>query len=460
MIASSRPAFRLWIFAAACISLLLILFTFATDTMRAPLDYANAKVQDYYNSTSTSPTEAPTSSAVVVPEVVPEPPEDELETRNCDDPYRQPGWLYVPHDTKKYRETTWIPYSNDYLNADDPSYAVYPATEELDFNVTGVEEEFLNMAPQSWMAKAVAENKRRHKSLREGKRGTPEVDDFVGMKDEGDLGWLWGRRVVMFSDSVERYMTTFFCEEFGSVISFPVQEVQGRQSVGICEITSFNLTLVYFHSTGSYTYRPDWWWISKIKHVAWEDRWDNLWNPRQRPINGPTGKPDLILWQNGFWDQRAFWESTIAHHKSGQLPKGRQMLWQEVRFVTARLKKIAQRINDEFGQNTPIMFRSLTTHRESGMGDAIIFDHDRISRAIAEQAGHEIFEWGRLITCMGDLYRDQMHPGKGAASWLWGNMVLEYLARSSASQAYGEAREPYFDGWSACHKDLATWGGR
>ncbi|CAF3476605.1 unnamed protein product [Fusarium graminearum] len=458
---SSRPALRIGTCMAVGLFFLVTLCTFFSDNVTSPVQFAHQKAQQYYDSsqpTVTSFVSTPTPQSTITPEPTPE------ATHNCEDPYRRPGYLYIPTDKKAYRDTQWIPFTETFLNSEPPEYAAYPPSHELVFNDTAVEPEFLNADgnPQQWMRMAVVESRRRHKEV-----SIPPLnataDDFVDMKETNGLGWLWGRRVVMFGDSVDRYMTQFFCEEFGGKINLPIQDITARQAKGLCEVPAFNLTLIYYHSAGSFTYRPDWWWIENMKDVAWEERWDKFWKPHETPINGPAGRPDLILWQNGLWDQKAFQLSGKAMHNEGEKPmtlNDRKMVWEEVRFVTARIKKIAQRLNDEFGKDVPIMFRGLTVHKESGMQDAIMMEMDRLGRAVAEQAGHEMFEWSKLIHLLGDLYQDGLHPGKGPASWLWGNMMLESLARSASSKVGGEARAPYFDGWDACHKELSGWGGR
>ncbi|KAF4468217.1 hypothetical protein FALBO_4893 [Fusarium albosuccineum] len=440
---SPPPALRIWLLVVAATLFLATIFAFYSDALSSSFDYAYAK-----------PTEDCDASFNKPPEV-----------RNCSDPYRRPGYLYTPKNvTINYNKTTYIPYSSDFLDAEPPDHADFPIFGDgIIFNSTPPEPEFLNLKsnPQQWMQIAVAENRRRLESNPQlSNISKPEM--FLSMKDDAGLGWLWGRRVVMFSDSVDRFMTQYFCEEFRSIAQFPIEHVSARQAKALCNIPAFNLTLVYFHSAGSYTYKPDWWWIKHMEYVSWEERWDQHWRPHQEPIQGPNGRPDLILWQNGLWDQRAFWEGGRGIHGPQDLmaKQDRQIQWEEVRFAAARIKMIAQRLNDEFGADAPIMFRALTTHRDGGMKNTVLFDLDRLGRAVAEQAGHEVFEWARIFTLFGKLYQDDIHPAKGPASWLWGNMVLEYLARSAGSQVGGESRAPYFDGWDACHPDLLSWGGR
>jgi hypothetical protein len=94
------------------------------------------------------------------------------------------------------------------------------------------------------------------------------------------------------------------------------------------------------------------------------------------------------------------------------------------------------------------MYRAVTTHRESNAKDANLYEIDRIGRFIANQFSMEIFEWGRILTSFSMLYQDQTHLGKGPASWIWGEMMLGYLKRSSEGK------------WSDCHQEYLGWGGR
>ncbi|KFH46314.1 hypothetical protein ACRE_029440 [Hapsidospora chrysogenum ATCC 11550] len=382
---------------------------------------------------------------------------DPTKIYNCADPYRRPGYLYI--DSDDYKKTRWIPYTEDFLDAETPTAAEYPRPEGMDvsFNVTTVDEEFVESAstPRLWATEVLAEDSSRRKAV-----STPTkdqtADDFVDVKDEGDLGWLWGRRVLLLGDSVDRYMIQFFCEEFGRKMHQPAPH-----TTATCEIPTFNLTLVHWHFAGSMTYRPDWWWMDDMKEISFEERFTNLWEPTlDTKVRGPTGQPDLLMWQSGLWDQRALWECAEARlpedHPLGE--RERQLAWEEVRFVAARIRKFVGFLDDTFGPGVPTMFRAITMHNESDARDANLYELDRLSRAIGERAGHEMFEWARIITAFSMLYKDQTHAAKGPASWLWANMMLEYLARGAG--AGDEDRAPYFGGWEACHQHLRGWGGR
>ncbi|ROT35915.1 hypothetical protein SODALDRAFT_337162 [Sodiomyces alkalinus F11] len=428
--------FAISIFIACCACLFIVIFIFSESFSKASWDYAQ-KAQDKIGSAinkHASPTEV----------------------YNCADPYRRPGYLYI--DPDDYKNTRWIPYTQEFLDGDVPSYAEYPAPGGMDvfFNRTEVEPAFLQSTsnPQQWMQLALAEDKRRGNAVQvEMKK--QKAAHFAEMKDDGGLGWLWGRRVIILGDSVDRFMIQFLCEEFGRGMRQPKPH-----TTATCAIPTLNLTLIHWHFPGSFTYKPEWWWMEDMEEVAFEERWESMWAPLLETTGrGPTGQPDLLLWQNGLWDQRALWEAAEAHFGEED-PMGerkRQLVWQEIRFVAARTKKMVRRLSERF-PDVPTMFRAMTVHRESDATDASIYELDRLSRAVAEQADHEVFEWGRIITSLSMLYKDQTHPGKGPGSWLWSNMILEYLARSAG---YGDsARSPYFDGWDACHSYLAGWGGR
>jgi hypothetical protein len=73
---------------------LLVLFAYFSDGLKAPLEYAHGKAGEYWDKTFKPSTQV----------------------YNCEDPYRRPGYLYIPADingTDQYKKTRWIPYTDD-----------------------------------------------------------------------------------------------------------------------------------------------------------------------------------------------------------------------------------------------------------------------------------------------------------------------------------------------------------
>ncbi|KAM0339919.1 hypothetical protein ACHAPU_010751 [Fusarium lateritium] len=439
---SSSLTCRFCYLAISVLLVLILLTAFYTNSLESPFEYAQWKADEFCRQSTQSG-----------------------KTRNCQDPYRRPGFLFIPSKKEDYRDTRWMPFTNKFLNADPPESAAYPPQEkDIIFNDTRVPQEFLKgpEIPQQWMKMVTEENRRRLKAMSHVENATAE--DFADMKENGGLGWLWGRRLVEFGDSIDRREAKYVCREFGSKMIFPKIHPIEKSPKGICHIPAFNLTFTAYHSAGGFTYKPDWFWYPNICIVPFEERWEKLWKPHEEPINGPNGRPDLILWQNGLWDQRGFQVGGEHHHQDNKTilaTRNRGMVWDELHFYSARLRKFGDLLNKEF-PDTPKMFRSLTLHRVTGSADIMLVQMDRLGRAMAEQYGQEIFEWARIISLLGDWYEDGTHPGQGALSWFWGDMIFEYLARAAGAgiTAGGEQRHPYFEGWDACHQDLVHWGGR
>ncbi|KAK2470420.1 hypothetical protein H9L39_18037 [Fusarium oxysporum f. sp. albedinis] len=153
-------------------------------------------------------------------------------------------------------------------------------------------------------------------------------EDYHRMRNDGEFGWLWGRRVVSFGDSVDRRAARAVAH---GCLSYP----------------AFNLTFTAFHSAGGFTYRPDWFWYKQMRIIPFERRWEELWQPHERDIQGPNGRPDLILWQNGLWDQRGFQVGGQKLHEGQNVTvngRYRKLVWDELHFVLARTKKYAEMI--------------------------------------------------------------------------------------------------------------------
>ncbi|KAL7762677.1 hypothetical protein ACKLNR_009212 [Fusarium oxysporum f. sp. zingiberi] len=162
---------------------------------------------------------------------------------NYKDPCRCPGYLYVPAEEERYRETRWIPFTSKFLNSEDPETAAYLHTRgDNIFNDTDVPRTFFKGSniPIEWMKLAVKENRRRQEAMAHIKNATSE--DYHRMRNDGEFGWLRGRRVVPFGDSVDRRAARYVCHEFSHDMVFPKLHETEQWPMGVCHIPAFNLT--------------------------------------------------------------------------------------------------------------------------------------------------------------------------------------------------------------------------
>ena len=361
------------------------------------------------------------------------------------DAYRKPGYLHV--NQSDYKATRWIPYSREFFDAPPLDIAAYPVPEDfqLDFDAQYIEEQFLRSpnVPRSWMNEVAAESDRRIKLVLSDLPAKNQTELFSAERNGKDLGWLWGRRFLAIGDSVDRIMMNSFCEE-----------VQGKweekwHDSSLCQVPSFNLTLVHFHVISMLNYKPPW-FEPRDMPTPFEERWEELWaDLRHDHVRGMNGRgPDLIFWQTGLWDQFKLFFDLSAHvhgpstedenvYQNSSDPQAifrtnkRQAVWHEIRYMTTRLQKVFGLLRKEFGSDVTIMYRALTFHI-GGMSnhDYILHEFDRLQRALAANTGHEVFEWGSIMNGYSLLYTDETHLGKGPATWLWGNMFLQYMAKA------------------------------
>lgn len=337
------------------------------------------------------------------------------------------------------------------------------------------------LTPTQWMRAAIHESYHRVQSqMKKRQMDSSQIisadDDEHSNKEQGNdlsvteeprpnhMNWLDGRVVLFISDSIDRYNIQWFCSEFRDRHADPeakFQEGKASHSVAACVVPSLNLTLLHWHLAGMTTYMPKWWWDSQnINDVPFEQRWNNTWNETFDALTSVNGKgPDLVIWQSNVWDRKN-WLGTAKEHygeKSQMAKYERPLVWDEVRFYAARVKKLLRFLRERLGEDVPMMLRTVTLDKQNMAKDVQTYEMDRINRVVGERFGVEPFEWGKIIAGHADLYRDSLHPGHGASSWLWSDMMLEYLARAVGAGTRGGARperEPYFDGWDACHDQL------
>ncbi|KAK9358119.1 hypothetical protein V1504DRAFT_397591 [Lipomyces starkeyi] len=258
---------------------------------------------------------------------------------------------------------------------------------------------------------------------------------------EEELYWVHNRRVLLLSDSVDRYMTEYMCEELHGVFA---HGPAGFQTTASCHIVYLNFTIMHWHVSSTYTSLPPWWWTGRTKIVAFEERLDEYFEPTVRQIIGKNGQsPDVVILQSGLWDQSVFAlaynQMLVDQGKAKQLSKTmdlmRSLNWEEMNFYMHRIARIVELVRMRFGHDVPFLYRSMT-HLANGSATMSIYDMERGARFVCQQLSVEYMEFGSLISGHYDMYRDKVHLQDGPLSALWGNMVMWYLFRTQGGLEY------------------------
>ncbi|KAK9383290.1 uncharacterized protein V2V93DRAFT_364750 [Kockiozyma suomiensis] len=377
----------------------------------------------------------------------------------CRDPYRQPGYLYT--DKKNNYKTQWIPYpETDIFDLPIPETARYPTNKIPEFTIDPPSDKYLNAGPHNWINELVRYY-RLLKDIDSAKKsgGKPVELDPTQQRLVRRLNWLHGRRVLILGDSIDRIMIQEFCKALEVTPKFTEGPHGGMHTTYYCDLKLLNFTIYHWHVPSLYPMTPPWWWMPKIKIVAFEDRFKEIYAPVNDKIIGMNGKsPDLILLQSGLWDERAIRESyrnkvypgdekltekeleeVKAKRRNDELAlEGRQLAWEELMFFQSRMQTFVNYVRDHFGSdpNLPMMYRGLTTRQNSNKADLVTLDMDRISRALATRNGIEIFEWASMTRGFSEQYTDYLHIGSGPLNALWSNMILYYLFRAAGGSEY------------------------
>ncbi|KAK7203028.1 hypothetical protein BZA70DRAFT_89840 [Myxozyma melibiosi] len=434
----------------------------------------------------------------------------------CHDPYRAPGYFHIDHNN--VRLSQWIPFTDDTgaLDVPVPESAHYPTDTIPVFTADPPPQEFIAAGPHNWLIETT-----NYKNLLEAiERAKGDGSDHKPLKLTdvqqrliGRMNWLHNRRVLALGDSVDRIMIEEFCNVLGHTAKRTEGKYGGQHTTYRCTIPVLNFTIYHWQVASMYPMRPPWFWLDHIKELAFEDRFKSIYEPVRAEVIGMNGKtPDLILFQSGLWDERAFRESTrnmphpgdenLSPEQLAEAQKqraetglgraGRQLSWDELMFFKARMNKFMDYIRDYFGgdPNLPMMYRGLTTRRQSTNSDLATINMDRLSRALAARKGIEIFEWARLTLAFSNEYSDYLHIGKGPLNILWANMMFYYLFRASGGAEFNgtffsmpdPVAQYVIEGqgaigapeivvpsspdtevnshWASCHRYNVHWGGR
>ncbi|KAK9455914.1 hypothetical protein V1511DRAFT_323216 [Dipodascopsis uninucleata] len=378
--------------------------------------------------------------------------EQKQREQNCIDPYKMPGYLYIPE--ADYKRSTYVPfYEEVFNNTYEP--ASYPV-KDLDFDTTQSrpESDIMKLIPHMWMSDLV--------EFSNMSREADPTKKHLLRRVQKRVSFLQDKRVLLIADSVDRYVLMYLCEEVGEtyIIDSP------RHTTARCHIPSLNFTLYHWHLASYYTYRPEWWWMKMMEIVPFEERFEKIFRKTLPDISGIDGRPDLILFQTGLWDQVTFVKKYLFDPTGNNYidkkysDMNRQLSWGEIRYYADRMKQFIHHLRDVFGKDARIMFRSLSVHKQSDDRDLMMLNMDRVGRSLAYENDIEVFDWSKLITAFSSQWKDHVHLERGPMTWLYQNMLLSYIFRASGGVEikgnitkwpYDFEREVEGDPWKTCH---------
>ncbi|KAK9466676.1 hypothetical protein V1512DRAFT_263183 [Lipomyces arxii] len=396
----------------------------------------------------------------------------------CLNPYSQKGFIWFPND-KEETDTTYVPFYPGMLEQPFASIWNEDGT-PTDPTINGDRYypddrppyDLMATAPHRWM-----QDFRRHYILLQKSRGNTVSDDddsdaalanprkpiYTKLEEaelqalEERLSWIRNTRVLIVSDSVDRYQATFMCDRFGEAL---VTGPTGHQTASWCHVPYWNFTVTNWHISSTSTTRPDWWWLKNMAVVPFERRWKEFYQGSVRDVIGMNGKsPDLLIFQTGIWDHKMFVTGRRAKDNAVDFNYQRSLNWREMRFYMQRVRKIIGMMRSTFGDDVPLLFR-VTTLRQGDFENVGIHNIIRAARFVSRELNIEVMEFGSLVQGYFQFYIDQLHVGKGPLSVLWSNMMFWYLFRTQGGiEVKGELMklpEPQeqknvVQNWKLCH---------
>ncbi|KAK9371926.1 uncharacterized protein V1513DRAFT_453989 [Lipomyces chichibuensis] len=354
----------------------------------------------------------------------------------CVNPYAENGFVWF-RDKDDVTEATWVPFYEGILDQDyEDTRNIEQMNVEQIYSEAPPPREVLELSPFNWIQALARLHTLLLKSWRIDEDGywiaskTPKGhlsrDELRELREyESLLSWVKNRRMLMVSDSVDRFQLAFFCDRLDQP---SVVGPQGRHSTQWCHVPYLNFTIVHWHISSFVTNRPSWWW-DRLRIVPLEERWTKFFLPTIDKLIGMNGiSPDLVILQSGLWDQRMYAAAYMQDNKQNELDYSRPLNWAELRFYMQRERTLVALLREQFGNDVPIVYR-ISTLQKSKTRNSNLHDINRAARFVAHETDMEIMNFGDMVHGHEHLYFDFVHIGAGPLSTVWANMLLAYLFR-------------------------------
>ncbi|KAG8884314.1 hypothetical protein FRB97_004578 [Tulasnella sp. 331] len=203
----------------------------------------------------------------------------------------------------------------------------------------------------------------------------------------------------------------------------------GGHKFGYCTVPKYNFTMVNWFLYGMVD-SEDFGWFRNTEErpITFEKRFDEVMIPLMRQEK--LRNPDLIIETSLFWDDNFF--DIRSKHMNSSHSGSSPLTYSEINWHRSRVHALIAKTRQLYGVKVPIMFRTRHLRKDNRWNRVLrIFQLDQSVRAIAEELGIKLFDWGGNLEGQTDMfYDDDQHFKNGPATWLAGDMMLFYLKRA------------------------------
>ncbi|KAL7410801.1 hypothetical protein BDY24DRAFT_168237 [Mrakia frigida] len=265
-----------------------------------------------------------------------------------------------------------------------------------------------------------------------------------GIIPEGWSDWGVNKTIIGIGDSLMRDNVGFFTQHIsrGDVRRkvYPYRDELGSQwggshHQGVVDVPVIDLKMINLFHQGMVESPVDGFFYNQSLPQRFEDKLADVFLPSLVDPQGLNGRvPDLIIFETLSWDLALL--SNLARSCGDHRYAGRPLDDGEIAFLRGRIFEVLGVLRTTF-PTTKIILQ--TPHLGAKPAHHVFspirkFQQAQIMHSVALETGVELFDWGRIVSPLSHEMADGLHFHPGAATWIWGEMLLYFLQRTSLSK--------------------------
>ncbi|KAL7413590.1 hypothetical protein BDY24DRAFT_388999 [Mrakia frigida] len=265
-----------------------------------------------------------------------------------------------------------------------------------------------------------------------------------GVIPEGWSDWGVNKTILGIGDSLMRNNVMFFTKHIapGDIQRqfVPFQDEQGSKwkdinQAGVVDVPVVDLKMVNLFHQGMIESPVVGFFDNQSEPQPFEEKLANVFLPSWNDPKGLNGRvPDLIIFESLSWDLVLL--ANLARDSGDTRYEGRPLDDVEIAFTRGRIVEVLGLLRRTFPTSKIIL---QTPHIGAKSANHVFspirkFQQAQTMHSISLETGVELFDWGRLVSSLSNEMQDGLHFLPGAATWIWGEMVLYYLRETSLTK--------------------------